>query len=55
VMLLLFVVGVMNLLWIAMLAALVLLEKVVPFGRLIARLSGIAFIAGGAWLLLQHP
>jgi predicted metal-binding membrane protein len=54
VMLLLFVVGVMNLLWIAMLAALVLLEKVVPFGRLIARLSGIAFIAGGAWLLLQH-
>ncbi len=55
VMLLLFVGGVMNLFWIAALAALVLLEKVVPFGRLIARLAGIAFIAGGAWLLLQHP
>ena len=55
VMLLLFVGGVINLFWIAALAALVLLEKVVPFGRLIARLAGIAFIAGGAWLLLQHP
>jgi predicted metal-binding membrane protein len=53
-MVLLFVGGVMNLLWIATLAVLVLLEKVVPFGRLVARLAGIAFIAGGAWLLLQH-
>ncbi|MGB6541648.1 MAG: DUF2182 domain-containing protein [Xanthobacteraceae bacterium] len=51
---LLFVGGVMNLLWIAVLAVLVLLEKVVPFGRIVARLAGIAFIAGGAWLLLQH-
>jgi predicted metal-binding membrane protein len=50
-----FVGGVMNLLWIAALAVLVLLEKVVPFGRLIGRLAGLAFIAGGAWLLLQHP
>jgi predicted metal-binding membrane protein len=54
VMLLLFVGGVMNLLWIAALAALVLLEKAVPFGRLIGRLAGVGFIAGGAWLLLQH-
>src|SRR5271170_2668603 len=52
---LLFVGGVMNLLWIAALAILVLLEKVVPFGRSIARVAGLAFIAGGAWLLLQHP
>ena len=51
---LLFVGGVMNLLWIAVLAVLVLLEKVVPFGRTVARLAGIAFIAGGSWLLLQH-
>ncbi len=50
---LLFVGGVMNFLWIAALAILVLLEKVLPFGRLIARLAGIAFVAGGAWLLLQ--
>jgi predicted metal-binding membrane protein len=52
IMMLLFVGGVMNLLWIAALAILVLLEKVLPFGRL-ARLAGIAFVGGGAWLLLQ--
>jgi predicted metal-binding membrane protein len=50
-MLLLFVGGVMNLFWIAALAALVLLEKATPFGKIIARLAGIAFIAAGAWLL----
>jgi predicted metal-binding membrane protein len=52
---LLFVGGVMNLFWIAVLAILVLLEKVVPFGRIIARVAGLAFIAGGVWLLLQKP
>lgn len=51
---LLFVGGVMNLLWIAALAILVLAEKVVPFGRIVARLAGIGFIAGGVWLLVQH-
>jgi predicted metal-binding membrane protein len=50
---LLFVGGVMNLFWIAALAILVLLEKVVPFGRVVARVAGVAFIAGGVWLLLQ--
>jgi predicted metal-binding membrane protein len=40
VMALLFVGGVMNLLWIAALAALVLLENVMPFGRYIARFAG---------------
>ena len=53
VMALLFVGGVMNLLWIAALSVLVLAEKVLPFGRLLPRLAGIAFIAGGAWLLIQ--
>ena len=52
---LLFVGGVMNLFWIATLAILVLLEKVVPFGRALARGAGIVFIAGGVWLLLQKP
>jgi predicted metal-binding membrane protein len=47
---LLFVVGIMNLSWIAALAILVLLEKVAPFGRLVARL---ACIGGGVWLLTQ--
>lgn len=50
---LLFFGGVMNLLWIATLAILVLLEKVVPFGRVMARAAGLVFIAGGVWLLLQ--
>jgi predicted metal-binding membrane protein len=51
---LLFVGGVMNLLWIAGLAILVLLEKAIPFGRTVARLAGLAFIAGGVWLLTRH-
>jgi predicted metal-binding membrane protein len=54
-MLLLFVGGVMNLFWIAALAILVLLEKTVSFGNLIARLAGLGFIAAGCLLLLsQH-
>ncbi len=50
-MVLLFVGGVMNVLWIALLALLILLEKFFPFGRWIARASGIAFLSAGAWLL----
>jgi predicted metal-binding membrane protein len=52
-MLLLFVGGVMNVLWIAALAGLVLLEKVLPFGKLIPRIAGCAFAAAGIWLLLH--
>lgn len=48
---LLFVGGVMNLLWIAALAALVLAEKLLPGGRWIARISGLAFFAAAAALL----
>jgi predicted metal-binding membrane protein len=48
---LLFVGGVMNVLWIALLSLLVLLEKLVPFGRWIARAAGVAFLAAGVWLL----
>ncbi len=50
---LLFALGVMNLFWIAGLAILVLLEKVMPSGRVIARIAGIAFFAGGVWMLFQ--
>lgn len=49
---LLFVGGVMNLLWIAALAALVLIEKAVRFGDIVARVAGLASIAAGLWLLL---
>ena len=52
---LLFVGGVMNVLWIALLALLVLLEKLTPVGRWIARAAGIACVAAGAWLLVSWP
>jgi predicted metal-binding membrane protein len=42
--------GVMNVLWIALLALLAFLERVTSMGRLIARLAGVAIIAGSAWL-----
>jgi len=48
---LLFVGGVMNVLWIALLALLVLVEKVAPFGRWVARAVGIACAGAGAWML----
>lgn len=48
---LLFVGGVMNLLWIAALAILVLIEKLAPFGWVIARGAGVVFVAAGLWLL----
>jgi predicted metal-binding membrane protein len=47
---LLFVGGVMNLLWVAVIAAFVLLEKVAPAGGLVARLSGLLLLAAGLWL-----
>ena len=47
----LFIVGVMNVLWIALLALLVLLEKVTPWGRWIARAAGVACIGAGVWIV----
>jgi predicted metal-binding membrane protein len=41
---LLFVVGVMNVLWIAILAGVVLLEKLTPWGRWVARAAGAACV-----------
>ena len=52
---LLFVGGVMNVLWIALLALFVLLEKLTPVGRLIARAVGVACVVAGARLLLFFP
>ena len=48
---LLFVGGVMNVLWIAAISAFVLIEKLVPAGRLISRIAGLGFIAAGLWFL----
>src|SRR5262249_14734458 len=50
---LLFVGGVMNVLWIALLALLVLLEKLTPIGRWIARAAGAACVAAGCCFLSQ--
>jgi predicted metal-binding membrane protein len=52
---LLFVGGVMNVLWISVFTLLVLLEKLTPVGRWIARTAGIACVAAGAWLLVSPP
>ena len=49
---LLFVLGVMNLLWIAALAGFVLLEKVAPRGYLVSRLSGLVLIGWSGWVFL---
>jgi predicted metal-binding membrane protein len=50
---LLFIGGIMNVLWIALLSLLVLLEKLMPAGRWIARAAGIACALAGAWLLVS--
>ena len=50
-MLLLFVGGIMNLVWIAGLAIFVLLEKLLPQGPSIARASGGLMLFSGAYLL----
>ncbi len=50
---LLFVAGVMNLLWVAAIAAFVLLEKVAPLGRVVSRFAGAVLILWGAWLLAR--
>ena len=49
---LLFVGGVMNVTWIAGLAIAVLVEKVAPWGSVLGRLAGAAFVMAGAWLLV---
>jgi predicted metal-binding membrane protein len=49
---LLFVGGVMNVAWIAGIAAFVLVEKIVPAGRTLGRIGGIGFVTAGLWVLL---
>jgi predicted metal-binding membrane protein len=49
---LLFVGGVMNIIWIAGLTIFILLEKVVPLGRIISRTAGAGLLGWGAWLLV---
>jgi len=48
---LLFVLGVMNLLWIAALAGFVLLERVAPASFHISRVSGLLLVGWGVWMV----
>jgi len=48
---LLFVAGVMNLLWVAVIALFVLAEKISAKGELLARVAGVALVIGGAALM----
>ena len=50
---LLFVGGLMNMLWIAGLALLVLIEKLFPLGRRVSQLSGVALIGWGVFVLIH--
>ncbi len=50
---LLFVAGVMNLLWVAAIAGFVLLEKIAPLGKVVSRLAGAILILWGVWLLVR--
>jgi predicted metal-binding membrane protein len=48
---LLFVAGIMNLLWVAAIAGFILLEKVVPGGDRLGRVAGVVLVGWGAWMV----
>jgi predicted metal-binding membrane protein len=49
----LFVVGVMNLIWVAVLAALILIEKLATRGALVGRAAGLAAAVWGVYLIVR--
>jgi predicted metal-binding membrane protein len=51
---LLFVAGVMNLVWVAAIAAFVLVEKVVPGGQRLTRVAGGLFVVAGILMLIPR-
>jgi len=52
---LLFVGGVMNVLWIAGISAFMLIERIQPAGRLVSRAAGLGFLVAGGWLISTTP
>jgi predicted metal-binding membrane protein len=48
---LLFVAGVMNLLWVAAIAGFVLIERLLPNGRLLGRITGVVLAGLGLWMV----
>jgi predicted metal-binding membrane protein len=53
IMALLFVGGVMNLLWVAFIAAVVFVEKLFPAGERVARTAGVLMFVAGVYMLLH--
>jgi predicted metal-binding membrane protein len=49
-MLVLFAVGVMSVLWMAVIAALIFAEKVLPFGEGLTRVLAVVFVVAGIWI-----
>ena len=49
---LMFVAGVMNILWMATVAAYILVEKVIPAGQWVGRIVGLGLVAWGVWTLV---
>jgi predicted metal-binding membrane protein len=52
-MLLLFVAGVMNLVWVALIAAFVFVEKLLPAGKLASGFASVALVLSGLFLLIK--
>jgi predicted metal-binding membrane protein len=50
---LLFVVGVMNLIWVAVITAFVLIEKLAPQGTRLSRMAGVLMVIWGAYVLVR--
>jgi predicted metal-binding membrane protein len=49
---LLFVGGAMSLVWVALIAGFVLIEKAAPFGPATGRIAGAAMVLVGVWVLV---
>jgi predicted metal-binding membrane protein len=49
---LLFTAGIMNLLWVAVIAVFVLIEKTAPFGMVTGRITAALLIAAGVWAII---
>jgi predicted metal-binding membrane protein len=50
---LLFIGGVMNLLWIAAIALYILIEKVTSIGQVLSRVIGVGLVGWGAWMIVS--
>jgi predicted metal-binding membrane protein len=48
-----FVLGTMNLVWMAALTVFMLMDKVAPAGDRLARASGVGFLVCSAWRVMQ--